>query len=108
MSITNVSDFMLYLRQPIDSSGDPLESVAQQAIDAAESAVESFIGDTLDEMADSFGAIPAPITSAVMILAQLEFDALDVQREQTLRTRAESLLRPYRRETGIAGGCITG
>lgn len=104
MSYVHVSDFMLYLRQPIDSGGDPLQAVAQQAIDTAERHIEQFIGTDLAELADSFGGIPSPLVSAVMILAQCEFDALDPAREHALRGRAESLMRPYRRETGIAGG----
>jgi hypothetical protein len=102
MSYVTVDIFALYLRRDATgSSGDPLETVMQQAIDAAERHVEQFIGDDLGELTDSYGAVPAPIASAVMILAQVEFDALDPQREQQLRARAESLLRPYRRETGI-------
>jgi hypothetical protein len=102
MSYVDVATFLTYLRADTDS-GDPLIAVAQQAIDAAEEHAGQFIGDDLSELSDSFGALPAPVSSAVMILAQLEFDALDPQREQTLRARAESLLRPYRRSTGFAG-----
>lgn len=106
MSTINLQAFLSYLRSDI-GAGDDLADVAQQALDSAEQAAAQFIGDDLDELADSFGALPPAIASAVMALAQCEFDALEPQRERAVRERAESLLRPFRRETGIAGGSST-
>ncbi|MEZ5462319.1 hypothetical protein [Dokdonella sp.] len=105
MSAVTTTFMREYLRRDAaDSNGDPLEDVLQLAINTAEGQAEAFMGVALVDLTDSDGALPAPIVGAIAILTQVEFDELQPDREHMLRGRAESLLRPYRVETGIAGG----
>lgn len=101
MSYVSTTEFFENIRDL--QTPNPLDAVAQQAIDSAEAHVEHFIGQPLDELQDSNG-LPAPITSAILILARIEFDNNAPAVEHTLRGRAEALLRPYRIDTGISGG----
>ena len=98
MSIVTLDQFRAYLR---DTSDDSLNPVLQQALDTAQARAESFMGQTIGAFA---GDVPSPIQSAIQIMAQIEVDPVDPVAANSMQARAESLLRPYRLDTGIAGG----
>lgn len=101
MNYTTLSDFKVALR---DFDGvTALDGEYTRALDAAEAAIDKFLGfDVMVEFGDD-ASIPAPIKQAAYFLARIQVDALDPAFEQQARGAAEALLRPYRKETGFAG-----
>ena len=100
MAFVLTTDFLAAIRQADD---DTLNPVAARCIASAEEHVEQFIGTALADLLDDASNIPAPLYSAVCILAQIEFDAVEPDREQTMLARAEGLMRPFRVELGFGG-----
>lgn len=92
--VVSLSEFRAFVREMHDASLDP---VLMDALMAAQEQVEAFIGfDLIEFDAD----VPATIKQCVKSLAMIETEAMAADKEQQIRARVESALRPYRRETG--------
>ncbi len=98
MSIVLLSDYRAMLREV---QSVELDAVLQFHLDAADQEASKLVGF---DIALEFDAdpVPADIKAAITFLAQTMTDQLPPDESEIRRARAESLLRPYRRETGIA------
>ena len=99
MSIVSLTDFRALMREV---QSVELDAVLQQHLDAAEAEACNFVGYDLLTEFESAGEVPTVVKIAIMLLAQSIADALSPDESNLRRGRAESLLRPYRVETGIA------
>lgn len=98
MSIVLLADYRAMLRE---AQSVELDAVLQSHLDAAELEASKFVGFDIALEFDP-DPVPADIKAAAMFLAQTMTDQMPPEECNIRRARAESLLRPYRRETGIA------
>lgn len=96
MSIVTLSEYRTLLREVPDAG---LDTMLQSHLDAAEAEACHFVGFDIGTELDP---VPADIKAAVTFLAQTMTDQLPPEEHNVRKARAESLLRPYRRETGLA------
>ena len=93
-----------FIAGEIDSvrrAGVGVSCFAMNRPDAAELEASKFVGFDIALEFDP-DPVPADIKAAAMFLAQTMTDQMPPEECNIRRARAESLLRPYRRETGIA------
>lgn len=98
MSIVLLADYRAMLREVQSTE---LDAVLQSHLDAADLEASAFVGFDIAVEFDP-SPVPADIKAAITFLAQTMTDQLPPEESNIRRARAESLLRPYRRETGIA------
>lgn len=82
-------------------TANDLDVVYAMALDAAEATIDKFVG--FDVWVEFGGMVPVDVIKAGYLLAVVDEDALDPTSATHARARAESLLRPHRREVGFAG-----
>lgn len=97
MSIATLTMFRAFLREVPSTE---LDLLLTEALDAAEVQADKFVG--YDIAAELGGATTSDIRNAVYLLGQNLIDQGSADEVEMRRARAESLLRPYRRDTGIA------
>ena len=97
MSIATLTMFRAFLREVPSTELDLLRT---EALDAAEVQANKFVG--YDIAAEFEGAPTSDIRNAVYLMGQNLIDQGSPDEVEMRRARAESLLRPYRRDTGIA------
>lgn len=97
MSIVSLAEYRAMLREAPDTD---LDSVLQSHLDAAEAEASQFVGFDIAAEYD-MDTPPPDLKAAVGFLAQTMTDAMPPDEVQVRKARAESLLRPHRRETGI-------
>lgn len=96
MSIATLADFKQYLRELTTD----LDATFQMALDSATTECNNFLGfDAEDEFGSS--GVPADITMACMVLAQVHADMGDPEANDHRRVAAQRLLTPYRVNTGF-------
>lgn len=95
MSIIDLATFKGFLRE----LSNDLDSIYQLALDAGEAEASAFLGFKIAEQ--YAGAEPeADVTLGVLYLARVHADEGDSNRYRSI---AQSLLLPYRLNTGIKG-----
>lgn len=98
MSIVSLAEYRAMLREVPDAA---LDTVLQTHLDAAEAEASQFVG--FDIAAEYETDVPPPdLKAAVAFLAQTMSDQMPPDEVHVRKSRAESLMRPHRRETGIA------
>lgn len=95
MSIATIEDFKAYLRELTTDLDDPF----QMALDSATAECNNFVGFDIE---GEFGTgVPADLTMACMLLAQVHADLGDPEANEGRRAAAQRLMLPCRLNTGI-------
>ncbi len=96
MSLPTLPDVKSFLRV----TGDDLDVTLTLALGAAVAEAGNFIGGSLvDRWPDD---LPSDVVMSLLLLVQHHVDAGSPQENEYRRSAAQSLLRPYRLEVGIA------
>lgn len=96
MSIATLTDFKQYLRELTND----LDDAFTLALDSATAECNNFLGFDVEDEYGSDG-LPADITMACMVLAQVHADMGDPEANEGRRAAAQRLLLPYRLNTGF-------